>query len=307
MIADYEPPSFQAIARAISESGLRLSERTIRRYHLSLQASDFVVLSGPSGSDKTWLATRYGEVVGAETLLVAVAPNWTTNETLLGYFDPLAKTYRHTSLSQFLIAATKEYQDAETRGRTARPFHLILDEMNRAPVEYYFARLLAAMDVRARNGTAEVDLSETESVLLTPNLKFIGTVSIDEATHAFAGKVYDLAQLIEISVERDEIFAHLTGRPYREALMNVWDIMLPVAPFAYRVLDEMSAYLDAAIALQRPWEEALDERLLQEVLPKIKGTDLAVGSALQEFVTLAQNQWPLSETKALEMLTNFAM
>jgi hypothetical protein len=305
MVPDYEPPSFEAIAQAIGESGLRLSEQTIRRYHLSLQTRGFVVLSGLSGSGKTWLATRYGEVVGAETLLVAVAPNWTTNEDLLGYFDPLAKTYRHTSFSQFLIAAAKEYQDAQAQGRTARPFHLILDEMNLARVEYYFAKFLSAMEVRARNGTAELDLSETEKALLTPNLKFIGTVNVDETTHGFADKVYDRAQLIEIPVERDEILAHLAGRPYRDAVMSVWDIMLPVAPFAYRVLDEISGYLDAAIALERPWQEALDEQLLQKVLPKIKGTDLDVGSALQAFVTLAQNQWPLSGAKAGEMLTKF--
>lgn len=305
MTADYEEPSFPAIVKAIADSGLRLSEQTIRRYHLSLQTRGFVVLSGLSGSGKTWLATRYGEVVGAETLLVAVAPNWTTNEDLLGYFDPLAKTYRHTSFSQFLIAAAQEYQDAEAQGRTPRPFHLILDEMNLARVEYYFAKFLSAMEVRARNDTAELDLSETEKALLTPNLKFIGTVNIDETTHGFADKVYDRAQLIEIQVERSEIIAHLAGRPYSEAVMSVWDIMLPVAPFAYRVLDEMTTYVDAAIAIDRPWQEALDEQILQKVLPKIKGTDLAVGTALGAFASLANDQWPLSEAKATEMLAKF--
>ena len=65
--------------------------------------------------------------------------------------------------------------------------------------------------------------------------------------------------------------------------MDVWDAAHQVAPFAFRVLDEITEYIEEADELEVGWEEALDEQLLQKVLPKIKGTDLRLGVALRAF------------------------
>jgi hypothetical protein len=299
--SDYVEPDFPSIFTQITDAGLRLDEQTVRRYHLSLRTRGFVVLSGLSGSGKTWLAQLYARAVDAKMLLVSVAPNWTTNEDLLGYYDPLAKQYRHTSFSRFLEAAADEWKAAKQSGRTSRPFHLVLDEMNLARVEYYFAKFLSAMEVRAREGSAILQLDTDREALLTPNLYFAGTVNVDETTHGFADKVYDRAQLLEVRVARDGIVEHLEDRPYASELIAVWDAMQVAAPFAYRVLDEISSYVDAAGALSVPWEVALDEQLLQKVLPKIKGTEKAIGPALERFVELADGTWPLSRAKASEM------
>jgi hypothetical protein len=303
--AGYLPPDYETVLRQILEAGLRLDEQTVRRYHLSLQTRGFVVLSGLSGSGKTWLAQLYAESVGARAQLVAVAPNWTTNEDLLGYYDPLAREYRHTPFSAFLQAAADEWRDAQRGRRPAQPFHLILDEMNLARVECYFAKFLSAMEIRAREGQAMLELDATLTTLLTANLVFVGTINVDETTHGFADKIYDRAQLIEIEVTRTGIEDHLAGRLYATALLSVWDAMMPAAPFAYRILDEIGAYMDGAAELEVPWEVALDEQLLQKILPKIKGTEKAIGGALDEFIALAEGIWPLSGAKAEEMRDAF--
>jgi hypothetical protein len=304
-IASYVEPQFSTIVERIQDTGMRLDEQTLRRYHLSLRTRGFVVLSGLSGSGKTWLAQLYADSVDARSHLVSVAPNWTTNEDLLGYYDPLAHEYRHTPFSRFLEAAASEWRRAEQEGRRAQPFHLILDEMNLARVEYYFAKFLSAMEVRARVGSATLELDADRETSLTPNLYFVGTVNVDETTHGFADKVYDRAQLIELPVTRAGIVVHLDGRPYQAALLGVWDAMRPVAPFAYRVLDEIASYADAADGLAVPLEIALDEQLLQKVLPKIKGTEKAIGPALDAFVGMADGRWPLSHAKASEMRDAF--
>ena len=54
-----------------------------------------------------------------------------------------------------------------------------------------------------------------------------------------------------------------------------------------------------------PWEEALDEQLLQKVLPKLKGADLRVGEALEGLVALTAEDLPLSNAKATKMLDDF--
>lgn len=299
-------PTLDEIVKQIEDAGLRLDPQTIRRYHLSLKTRGFVVLSGLSGSGKTWLAQLYAEAVGAKSLLVPVAPNWTANEDLLGSYDPLAKEYRHTPFSRFLQEAAAAWSEAQSSGGAAQPYHLILDEMNLARVEYYFAKFLSAMEIRARDGEARLELDGDTVTALTPNLMFAGTVNIDETTHGFADKVYDRAQLIEVPVIEAGIAQHLTGSPHAEPVLEVWRAMRPIAPFAYRVLDEIAAYVDEAEKLAVATDIALDEQLVQKVLPKIRGTDPRIGDALSRFIELAEPSWPLSTAKAKAMSQMFA-
>ena len=120
--AGYEEPAFEVIEAQLASRGLRLPAGALRRYHLSLKTRGFVVLSGVSGSGKTWLARLYAEAIEARPELVAVAPNWTTNEDLLGYLDPLEQKYRHTPFSLFLTEAASEYEAAMSAGVKPRPF-----------------------------------------------------------------------------------------------------------------------------------------------------------------------------------------
>ncbi|MDQ3694441.1 MAG: AAA family ATPase [Chloroflexota bacterium] len=303
----YSEPSFSEIVALVAGQGLRLDERTLRRYHLALKTRGFVILSGLSGSGKTWLAEVYAGVVGARHAIVPVAPNWTTNEDLLGYQNPLTNLYHDTAFGRFLREAAAAWRRAEAAGQTAQPYHVVLDEMNLASVEYYFAKFLSAMETRARAGSAALEFGPNDTVELTPNLKVIGTVNFDETTRGFANKIYDRAQLVEIEARREDIAAHLAGRPYQVDLLRIWDDLHHVAPFTFRVLDEIAAYVTGGAALGVPWEEALDEQLLHKVLPKINGADPAVGTALATFVGRTAGRFPLSHARATEMLKGFEL
>ena len=101
---------------------------------------------------------------------------------------------------------------------------MILDEMNLARVEHYFSRFLSAMEVRSREGIARLDLAPGHTVELTPNLKFVGTVNIDETTHGFADKVYDRAQLLELPLQRAYVVEYLEAEAYGTVLLRIWDV-----------------------------------------------------------------------------------
>lgn len=305
-VSQYVEPSFTEICQYVRSQGLRISDNTLRRYHLALRTRKFVILLGISGMGKTWLTQTYADAVKAEYLLVPVAPNWNTNEDLLGYFNPIDKEYYHTAFSRFLEKAAEEYRQAQADERTPQPYHLVLDEMNLARVEYYFAKFLSTMEVRMREKVAWIELAPDEQVLLPPNFYFIGTVNVDEITHGFADKVYDRAQLIELETSRQDLEEHLGEVEYREILIQIWDAVHPVAPFAFRVLDEVKTYVKEAEALSVSWQDALDEQLLQKILPKLKGIDDRVGIALETFVELArENNFRLSHDKADKMLEKF--
>jgi len=233
----------------------RIGDDLIRRYHLASSTRGFVILCGPSGTGKTWLAQAYAETVGARIKLVAVDPSWSSNEDLLGYLSPLDGFYHHTPFSEFVADAAREWNSANGAGRTVREFHVILDEMNLARVEHYFSRFLSAMEIRTREGVARLDLAPGHTVELTP---------------------------------------------YADVVLRVWDIFHDVSPFGFRVLDEIDAYVTAAEEVGTDWHTALDEQLMQKVLPRVRG-DASAGEAIDAFLELVSEDYPLSAAKTRAM------
>lgn len=301
----YAGPAFDTIVTAIRKSGMRLSQRLVRRYHTAVKARGFVILAGVSGTGKTWLAETYADAVGARFLMVRVAPNWNSNEDLLGFVSPLNGEYQHTRFSQFLIEADKAFRQAPN-AETARPFHVLLDEMNLARVEHYFADFLSALEQRNRHGEAAVILG-AENVVIHRNLVFAGTVNMDETTHGFAHKVYDRAQLIEVELDAASFQAHIATQPYADDLERVRIAVAQVAPIAFRTADDICDYVTIAAGIDPGWQGAFDETMLQKVLPRIRGIDQAVGDALAEIIKITEGRYPLSHAKAKRMLEGFRL
>ena len=297
----------QVIARFREQNpGFLIGDDVIRRYHLAMQTRGFVILSGASGTGKTWLAQAYADAIGARPKLAAVDPSWSSNEDLLGYLSPLDGFYHHTPFSEFVQEAAREWSSADLAGRTAREFHVILDEMNLARVEHYFSRFLSAMEVRSREGIARLDLAPGHTVELTPNLRFAGTVNIDETTHGFADKVYDRAQLLELPLQRNYVEEYLRGEPYEQVLLRVWDALRPIAPFGFRVLEEMHHYVVAASELGVDWKVALDEQFVQKVLPRVRGADTRLDEGLEAFQQALGAAFPLARAKVELMRQDYA-
>jgi hypothetical protein len=271
--------------------GFLIGDDVIRRYHLAIQTRGFVILS---------------DAIGARPKLAAVDPSWSSNEDLLGYLSPLDGFYHHTPFSEFVQEAAREWTSADLAGRTAREFHIILDEMNLARVEHYFSRFLSAMEVRSREGIARLDLAPGHTVELTPNLRFVGTVNIDETTHGFADKVYDRAQLIELPLLRHYVEEFLQGEPYEQVLLRVWDALRPIAPFGFRVLEEVRAYVVSADEVGIDWQVALDEQFVQKVLPRVRGADARLDEGLAAFEAALGEGFPLTRAKVELMREDYA-
>ena len=180
-------------------------------FYTALQTKGFVILSGISGTGKTRLAQAFADMlpqpaVGTNHLFVPVRPDWRESKSLLGYYNPLTGTYEWTPSLRFLLRAVQSY---ETRDGLA--WFVILDEMNLAHVEYYFADLLSVLESgRDEDGwtceplrlgysdDAEGNLPPCE-LKLPPNLYIVGTVNVDETTHAFSPKVLDRAFTLELT------------------------------------------------------------------------------------------------------------
>lgn len=142
----------------------------------------------------------------SNNLFLAVRPDWRDSTSLLGYFNPLTKTYEWTEFLHFLIRARNSYE-----ANDGLAWFVILDEMNLAHVEYYFADLLSIIEsgrdergysrepLRFSYPDAVENTPPPAELHLPPNLYIIGTVNMDETTHAFSPKVLDRAFTIELT------------------------------------------------------------------------------------------------------------
>lgn len=296
---EIDPNDLELIISLLGDAGLRFDRNLVVRYHLGLRVRNFVILAGDSGTGKTKLAETYARIVGAEIHVEPVAPNWTSNEDLLGFRSPIDDAYRHTATSRFLERAAAEFTAATAAGRPARPYHLILDEMNLARVEHYFARLLSAMERRNADRAFQLELEPNRKLQLGPNLFVIGTVNVDETTHAFADKVYDRAQLIEVEASPELISEALKDAAYSELLMELWNSARRVAPFAFRTIEDVHFYVLAGKAAGLGWRDAIDHQIRQKILPKAKGADPRIAEFLDTCIHLAEvYELPLTRAKA---------
>ena len=137
-------------------------------------------------------------------LFLPVRPDWSDGKPLLGYFNPLLSRYEWTPFLRFLLRA-----DAGFRGNDGVAYFVILDEMNLARAEHYFADLLSILESgrehagRTReplrfefDARASGDLPPRE-LRLPPNLYFVGTLNSDETTFALSPKVLDRVWMLE--------------------------------------------------------------------------------------------------------------
>lgn len=93
--------------------------------------------------------------------------------------------------------------------------------MNLARIEHYFARFLSAMELGQRGAIPQLELEPETTLFLPQNLRFIGTVNVDETTHSFADKVFDRAQLIELPLESEQLAAYIAEKPFADVLMSI--------------------------------------------------------------------------------------
>lgn len=143
--------------------------------------------------------------------VIPVRPDWTDGRGLLGFHNAISGRYTATPFLRLLLRAAEEERLANEEKRTPVPFFAILDEMNLARVEHYFAEFLSALesgepialhdgeDDSEAEGEEDAELTIPEEIRVPSNLFFTGTVNVDETTHMFSPKVLDRAFVIEFN------------------------------------------------------------------------------------------------------------
>ena len=185
----------------IANRGFVYEPWQIAQYVTALRTKPFVILAGIPGTGKSKLPALVAEATGGESKLVPVRPDWTDSADVLGYTH-LENNFRPGPVLELAHSAAANTDQFCT---------CIIDEMNLARVEQYFAEVLSQIEDRhpqlnggyrtgplVRQVAKEAD-AEWGDVVIPENLAIVGTVNMDESTHPFSRKVLDRAFTIELS------------------------------------------------------------------------------------------------------------
>lgn len=242
----------------------------------------FAVLTGLSGAGKTLLARTYGRAIAGgderHVCVVPVQPAWHDPSPLLGYVNPLKPDrYEKTEFLLFLMQADDNH---------AKPHTAVLDEMNLSRPEQYMAPLLSAMETGGDiplHGEGKTIDGVPERLRYPPNLVLIGTVNMDETTHALSDKVLDRAFTLEFwDIDLDDYPGwgkRNLGDAEAEARKVLAELMGALRPerlhFGWRTVDDVLGFLAVALNESHGVEvaAALDSVIYAKVLPKLRGDD----------------------------------
>ena len=236
--------------RAFAASKLRLyyDIEDIRRFVAGMGVSHILILQGMSGTGKTSLAHAFGAFVENPSTIIAVQPMWKERTDLVGYYNEFTKKFNETTLLEKMYEANYSKDMYVT----------VLDEMNIARVEYYFAEFLSLLelvnpderylDVVSDKMPDDPPQLKDGRIKLPPNMWFVGTANNDDSTFAISDKVYDRAMVLNLDSKTEAFYARRTKSVHIRA--EKFEELIDEAKREYKIternmrrLEELDKYL----------------------------------------------------------------
>lgn len=189
----------------MADYGLLFNERILFAFHTALKTAEWsplTVLAGVSGTGKSELPKLYSHFGGINFLNVPVQPNWDSQESMLGYFNSIDNCFEAQPMLNFLAQSREPLVlegDERYHGLDDTVSLVLLDEMNLAHVELYFADFLSKLEQRrgcGKNKLPSISIKLGANIApyeisLGRNILFTGTMNQDETTKSLSDKVID--------------------------------------------------------------------------------------------------------------------
>lgn len=196
----------KGIGNACATYGLKFQDRILKAFHTALKTSEWsplTVLAGVSGTGKSELPRLYSHFGGLIFEPLSVQPNWDSQESMLGFFNSIDNKFDAQPVLRLLAQSQKKWTD-DYPGLETAVCMVLLDEMNLAHPELYFAEFLSKMETRRGLKGADapklpVKIGAGLPPYLLPlgrNVLWTGTMNQDETTKSLSDKVLDRSIVI---------------------------------------------------------------------------------------------------------------
>ena len=286
---------------ACSRMHLFYEPKTIRLFIAGMASTKLIILQGISGTGKTSLPYSFGKFLQHDTTIASVQPSWRDRTELFGYFNEFTKNFNETEVLKRIYSSSYN-NDINL---------VLLDEMNIARVEYYFAEMLSILEMPNADeweldlvpnvwSTDPVNLNRGK-LKIPQNVWYIGTANNDDSTYAISDKVYDRAQPINLDAKGVAFdapdtapinlgFDHL-DQLFREAFdkypisqetlkkiqqLDLWVIEKLRVAFGNRILKQMGLFVPVYVACGGEELEGVDYVLATKIFRKFESLNLAM-------------------------------
>lgn len=189
---------------ACEDYGLHFNKRLLMAFHTSLKTAEWApltVLAGVSGTGKSELPRLYSHFGGLYFAPVSVQPNWDSQESMLGFFNSIDNRFDAQPILNFLAQTQKPWEPEPDGypGLADAMSLILLDEMNLAHPELYFAEFLSKLELRRGTRTDATPMLDVKigsgmkpyKLPLGRNVLWVGTMNQDETTKSLSDKVLD--------------------------------------------------------------------------------------------------------------------
>lgn len=319
----------------ISFRGFTYPDSLIENLYLSLKSKPFTILAGTSGTGKTRLVKLFAEAINANYKMVPVRPDWSDSSDLFGHVD-LNGQFVPGAVLEFIAKAQadpgKPYILCLDEMNLARVEYYLSDFLSVIETrEVVDGKIVSDPLVTAEKyGADSAAMSKYGEIRFPQNLYLVGTVNMDETTFPFSKKVLDRANTIEFdyvdlssvqntdATKADPITAPnsflKTSYLFLKQCMDedpdyVKDVCADLqkinavlqkanAHVGYRVRDEIVFYLmNNKKAGLLSDDEALDNEIMQKILPRIQGSSVSVKDMLCELFKILAGDYEGYQTK----------
>jgi len=302
---------------AASQLNLYYEFDVIAPFFAGLATTNLIILEGISGTGKTSLPYAMGKFFNHPADIISVQPSWRDRSEMIGYLNEFTKKFNESDFLKALYESN--YRDDLN--------FIVLDELNLARIEYYFAEFLSVMEMPNHNDwQIEIVPSAQEGdplklingkVLVSQNLWFVGTANKDDSTFTITDKVYDRAAIIEMDARIDKIDAPIT-QPVTmsyEYLNNLFEIaktehMLSMSAlndldkldefitnkfritFGNRILKQIRNFVPVYVACGGTELDGLDYMIARKILRKFESLNLPfLVEEIKELIALMQKMF----------------
>jgi len=331
--------------------GLTISEHLLYdrfdliNFHISLKINPLTVVAGMSGTGKTRLAKSYANILGlteenGDLLFLPISPSYLEPSDVLGFLNPSTGYYMPsvTGLVDILVKAQRNPQQM---------YMVIFDEMNLSQIEHWFAPFLSILE-KPENDRLLYLYSENNPchnaefypyvVNIGSNIRFVGTINLDETTKELSDRVLDRINLVTLEKASFRNYSELVlnQNEYRGITFdfnnyNIWcQDFSPMSVFtnselkmfdalhelifkydngkgvSFRFLNRLGKYLqNIPLNISGSAEisrlRAIDISIKQGLLTKIKGSSQQIGPLVG---TLTNVNDPITNSELYKFFTN---
>lgn len=293
----------ELVDRFINFSAYKLklyySHDVIRSFFAGMGATKILILEGISGTGKTSLPYAMGQFFTHSASIIPVQPSWRDRTEMIGYLNEFTKRFNETDFLRDLYEVN--YRDDIS--------FIVLDEMNLARVEYYFADFLSIMempekedwliDIVPKSEDGDPEKLKNGKLTVPQNIWFVGTANKDDSTFTISDKVYDRAASIEMDTKAEYFDAPETNslvmtydyinnlfeeaikqHPIsKENLINIKKLDMFITEkfkitFGNRIMNQIQHYVPIYVACGGTENEALDDIITRKIFRKFEALNL---------------------------------